>query len=53
MKIITVSDIAPCSFVEVDRRFRDAYCLHQQGDENLKCHGNESSGSIKESLLVS
>jgi hypothetical protein len=24
---------APCSLVEVDRRFRGAYCLHHQGDE--------------------
>jgi hypothetical protein len=28
-------DIAPCSLVEVDRRFRGAYCLHYQGDETL------------------
>jgi hypothetical protein len=26
-------DIAPCSLVEVDRRFRGAYCLHHQDDE--------------------
>jgi hypothetical protein len=26
-------DIAPCSFVWGDRRFRGAYCLHHQGDE--------------------
>jgi hypothetical protein len=26
-------DIAPCSIVGVDRRFRDVYCLHHQGDE--------------------
>jgi hypothetical protein len=25
-------DTAPCVLVEADRRFRDAYCLHQQGD---------------------
>jgi hypothetical protein len=25
-------DVAPCSHVEVDRRFRGAYCLHHQGD---------------------
>jgi hypothetical protein len=23
-------DIAPCSLVEVDRRFRGAYCFHHQ-----------------------
>jgi hypothetical protein len=26
-------DIAPCSVVEVDRRFKRAYCLPHQGDE--------------------
>jgi hypothetical protein len=26
-------DDAPCSLVEIDRRFRGAYCLNQQGDE--------------------
>jgi hypothetical protein len=25
--------VSPCSFVEIDRRFRVAYCLHHQGDE--------------------
>jgi hypothetical protein len=24
-------DIAPCSLVEINRRFRGAYCLHHQG----------------------
>jgi hypothetical protein len=28
-------DIAPCSLVEGDRRFRSVYCLHHQGDEWL------------------
>jgi hypothetical protein len=27
-------DVAPCSHVEVDRRFRGAYCFHHQGDES-------------------
>jgi hypothetical protein len=26
-------DVTPCSHVEVDRSFRDAYCLYYQGDE--------------------
>jgi hypothetical protein len=26
-------DVAPCSQVDVDRRFRGAYCLHHQGDD--------------------
>jgi hypothetical protein len=32
MKFRVFWDIAPCSHVEVDRRLRDAYCLHHQGD---------------------
>jgi hypothetical protein len=31
MKFRVFWDVAPCSLVGVDRRFRDAYCLHQQG----------------------
>jgi len=31
------SDIAPCSLVEVDRRFRGAYFLHQ-GDDGGSTH---------------
>jgi hypothetical protein len=30
MKLRVFWDIAPCSHVEVDRRFRGAYCLHHQ-----------------------
>jgi hypothetical protein len=26
-------DIPPCSLSGIGRRFRDAYCLHHQGDE--------------------
>jgi hypothetical protein len=26
-------DVAPCSLVEIDRCFRDAYCFYHQGDE--------------------
>jgi hypothetical protein len=33
--MITFWDIAPCSVVEVDRRFRGVYCLHDQGDEYI------------------
>jgi len=32
MKMTAFWDIAPRSLVEVDRRFRDAQCLHHQGD---------------------
>jgi hypothetical protein len=27
-------DVAPCSHVEVDRRFRGAYCLHHRPDDH-------------------
>jgi hypothetical protein len=33
MKMTAFLDIAPCTLVEVDRRFRGAYCLHYQVDE--------------------
>jgi hypothetical protein len=33
MKITIFWDVAPCSLVEVYRRFRGAFCLHYQGDE--------------------
>jgi hypothetical protein len=28
MKVTVFWVVAPCSFVEIDRRFRGAYCLH-------------------------
>jgi hypothetical protein len=33
MKITDFWDVAPCSLVEVYRRFRGACCLHHQGDD--------------------
>jgi hypothetical protein len=33
LKMTAFWDRGPCSVVEVDRRFRDAYCLYHQGDE--------------------
>jgi hypothetical protein len=33
MKIRAFWDIAQCSLVVVDRRFRGAYCLHEQGND--------------------
>jgi hypothetical protein len=33
IKITGVWNVAPGSLVEVDRRFRGAYCLHHQGDD--------------------
>jgi hypothetical protein len=28
LKMVALSDVATCSLVNTDRRFRDAYCLH-------------------------
>jgi hypothetical protein len=39
----TFWDLAPCSIVEVDRRFRGAYYLRYQGDEPL----NHQSTSMR------
>jgi hypothetical protein len=33
MKFRVFWDVLPCSQVDVYRRFRGAYCLHHQGDE--------------------
>jgi hypothetical protein len=30
--------VAPCSLVEVDRRFRGSYRLHHQGDDGGSMH---------------
>jgi hypothetical protein len=34
MKFRVFWDVAPCSYVKVDRIFRCAYCLHNQGDDD-------------------
>jgi hypothetical protein len=31
MKTTVFRDVVSCSLVEVDRRFRGAYCFHHQG----------------------
>jgi hypothetical protein len=36
MKFRVFLDETPCSHVEVDRRFRGAYCLHHKGDETVR-----------------
>jgi hypothetical protein len=45
MKIGALWDIAPCSLVGVDRRFRGAYCLNHQGHhpETTRCYIPEGS----------
>jgi hypothetical protein len=34
MRFRVLWDVAPCSYVEVHRRFRGAYCLYHQGDDD-------------------
>jgi hypothetical protein len=40
MKIRVLWDVAPYSYVEVDRRFIGAYCLHHQGENLPEDGGN-------------
>jgi hypothetical protein len=42
LKMTALWDIAPCSLVEVDRRFGSVYCLHQQSLVPLAFHASES-----------
>jgi hypothetical protein len=37
-ELIVYWDVAPCSHVEVDRRFRGAYCLYHRPDD--RCSTN-------------
>jgi hypothetical protein len=32
MDLTVFWDVVPCSLVEIDRRFKGAYCHHHQGD---------------------
>jgi hypothetical protein len=38
MKMTVLGDIAPCSLVEIEWRFRGAYCLHHQGNDGGSKH---------------
>jgi hypothetical protein len=40
LKMIAFCDIAPCGLVELDWRFRGAFCVHHQGDD---CPDGEGS----------
>jgi hypothetical protein len=60
MKIIVFCDVAPCSLVEIDRRFRGAYCLHQGpnygGRKHLWNVGQflpDNSASFQETVIFS
>jgi hypothetical protein len=45
-KITVVLDVAPCSLVEIDRRFRGVYCLHHQGAISTRLHGATSQKTV-------
>jgi hypothetical protein len=36
MNVTVLWDVAPCSLVEIERRFTGAYCFHQQGGQFLR-----------------
>jgi hypothetical protein len=36
LKMTDFWDVAPCSLVEIYQRFRGAYCLHYEGNEDSK-----------------
>jgi hypothetical protein len=46
MKIRAVRDISTYSLVEVDRRFRGACCLHNQGDDDDDDNGGSKSKAV-------
>jgi hypothetical protein len=43
MKMAVFWDVAPCSLIDIDRRFRGAYCHHHQG---LILHGATSQKTV-------
>jgi hypothetical protein len=50
MKMAAFWVTALCSLVEVDRRFRGAYCLHRQGGQtSIIARISETSGNFNES----
>jgi hypothetical protein len=56
MKITVFWDVAPCSLVKIDRRFRGAYCLHfrshRSDGEDRYLHVHESYGRIWNDVVV-
>jgi hypothetical protein len=45
MKMTVFWDVAPCSLVATDRRFRGVHCLHHQGDEYKVHHYRRQASS--------
>lgn len=48
MKMITFWDTAPCSLLEVYRRFGGEYCLHHQGDPMIMVAVRTRETSVNE-----
>jgi hypothetical protein len=46
MKMAVFWDVAPCSLVDIDRRFRCAYCLHHQALMTETVSTSETSANI-------
>jgi hypothetical protein len=45
-------DIAPCSLLGVERRFRGAYCFHHQGVESFKSAPKRLHGAMSQKALT-
>jgi hypothetical protein len=50
MKTTACWHVAPCSLVDIGRRFRDAYCLHNQDDCRTDDGGNKHLWNLGKSL---
>jgi hypothetical protein len=59
-KMTAFWDIASCRHTEFGRSFKDAYCLHHQGDDNLKAlitsetsvRFYETTGALYQEVLI-
>jgi hypothetical protein len=43
-------DVAPCSLIEIDRRFGRAYCLHHEDDDSAGDGGSKHIWSVGQFL---
>jgi hypothetical protein len=44
--------VAPCSLVGLDRRFRGAYCLHNQGDDIHRSTPTRLNGATSQKTII-
>jgi hypothetical protein len=52
LEMIVLWDVAPCNLVEIDRHFRDAYCLHHQGDPHTRRRENLNLTQVRPVFLT-